>query len=459
MTKPRDALPSLHSALNTTAPEARSLRGLPHAVTMAELAAGTLFDGGAAQFLGRNVMIATSDQFTAGLAMAELDGVAARMLVCPPALEAAHRDAVASEAGVDIVVHDDVAETAEGMARIRASLPLRPAPPRPPAIETEWLLLTSGTTGVPKIVSHSLAALTGAIVGAPPPAKPPVWATFYDIRRYGGLQIFLRALLGTGSMVLPGRDEQLSAFLERLGREGVTHISGTPSHWRRVLMNPSAKCMTPDYVRLSGEIADQPVLDALAAFYPQARVGHAYASTEAGVGFEVTDGLAGFPAAFVREERNGVAMKVVDDTLRIRSTRTASRYVGRGGALADADGFVDTGDIVQLDGNRYYFAGRRGGIINIGGLKVHPEEIEAVLNRHPAVRMSLARSRKNPITGAVVTADIVLTAANAQADAESLRRDIHAFCRDHLEAHKVPATIRFVPSLDVTTAGKLARHA
>ena len=66
------------------------------------------------------------------------------------------------------------------------------------------------------------------------------------------------------------------------------------------------------------------------------------------------------------------------------------------------EGFVDTGDIVERRGDRYYFVGRRGGIINVGGLKVHPEEVEAIINRHPDVRMSLVHSRKNPITGAAV---------------------------------------------------------
>ena len=79
-------------------------------------------------------------------------------------------------------------------------------------------------------------------------------------------------------------------------------------------------------------------------------------------------------------------------------------------ALADDDGFVDTGDIVERRGERYYFVGRRGGIINVGGLKVHPEEVEAVINRHPQVRMSLVRPKRSPITGAIVVADVVLNA-------------------------------------------------
>jgi acyl-coenzyme A synthetase/AMP-(fatty) acid ligase len=109
-----------------------------------------------------------------------------------------------------------------------------------------------------------------------------------------------------------------------------------------------------------------------------------------------------------------------------------------------------------LRGDRYYFVGRRGGIINIGGLKVHPEEIEAVINRHADVRMSCAKSRKSPITGAIVVADVVL-AEGAADRAKDIREQIVGECRAHLAPHKVPAVIRFVEALDVTPAGKLAR--
>ena len=135
-------------------------------------------------------------------------------------------------------------------------------------------------------------------------------------------------------------------------------------------------------MRLSGEIADDAVLAGLRALFPNARVEHAYASTEAGVAFAVADGRAGFPAALIGEDGE-VAMKVVDGSLRVRSNRAALRYLGADApALSDADGFVDTGDIVELRGDRYHFVGRRGGIINVGGAKVHPEEVEAALNAH-----------------------------------------------------------------------------
>ena len=151
------------------------------------------------------------------------------------------------------------------------------------------------------------------------------------------------------------------------------------------------------------------MLDSLRGAFPKAAVSHAYASTEAGVAFEVSDGLAGFPADYVERVRDGVEMKVLG---RLAAHPLAAHGVAlcrrRTAPLADDDGFVDTGDMVELHGDRYVFAGRRGGIINIGGLKVHPEEIEAVINRHPQVRMSLVRPKASPITGSIVIADVVL---------------------------------------------------
>jgi len=285
-----------------------------------------------------------------------------------------------------------------------------------------------------------------------------VWATFYDIRRYGGLQIFLRAVIGGGSMVLSEEGEPIADYVARLQENAVTHISGTPSHWRKLLMSGSSSGFSPHYVRLSGEIADQAVLDGLRRAFPSAAIGHAYASTEAGVGFAVNDGLEGFPAAMVGEGRDGVEIKVVDGSLRIRSQRAAHGYIGRqAAALTDADGFVDTGDMVELRGDRYHFVGRRGGIINIGGLKVHPEEIEAVINRRAEVRMSRARSRRSPITGAIVVADVVLADEVDASRSDEIRDQILADCRTSLSPHKVPAMIKFVAALEVTAAGKLAR--
>jgi acyl-CoA synthetase (AMP-forming)/AMP-acid ligase II len=195
--------------------------------------------------------------------------------------------------------------------------------------------------------------------------------------------------------------------------------------------------------------------------FPDAGVAHAFASTEAGVAFDVRDGLAGFPASLISQtgDHTGgkVEMRVQDGSLRIRSSRTASRYAGRGDVvLADRDGFVDTGDMVELRDGRYHFVGRREGIINVGGQKVHPEEIEAVINRHPCVRMSRVRGRPSPITGAIVVADIVARKTDG-VSFQDMKEEIIDACRRQLPAHKVPAILHEVASLDIAASGKLVR--
>ena len=197
------------------------------------------------------------------------------------------------------------------------------------------------------------------------------------------------------------------------GAHGVTHISGTPvalaagadepgdaAAWRRVM----CACRARSPTRRSST--------RLRAAYPEADIAHAFASTEAGVAFDVGDGFAGFPETLLgqpRRCRDAGRGRLAADPLGAHRAALSRRRTAP--LLFDEDGFVDTGDMIELRDGRYYFVGRRGGVINVGGLKVHPEEVEAVINRHPGVRMSLVKARKNPITGAIVVADIVLNGA------------------------------------------------
>jgi acyl-coenzyme A synthetase/AMP-(fatty) acid ligase len=456
---------SLWHALNSRAdfPELY-IASAEASVTQSELVSGSALYGRGDELCGRSVLVSTSSQLTTASALIELDGIARRIVISPPDFPAEHAPYVIDTAGIDAIVSD------KSMLRLGSRRPMLFSPcsgtiapadcDRTTPYETEWILLTSGTTGLPKLVVHTLASLSGAIKPRSTTASAAVWSTFYDIRRYGGLQIFLRAILNKIPLVLSSAQETTSEFLARAASHGVTHISGTPSHWRRALMSPAANLIKPEYVRLSGEIADQAILNHLASVYPEARIIHAFASTEAGVAFEVKDGVAGFPASIL-DKTPGVEMKVEEGSLRIRSDRTASRYLGDNApTLKNPDGFVDTGDMLELSGDRYSFVGRRDGVINVGGFKVHPEEIEAVINRHPAVQMSLVRTKKNPITGALVIADVVLQASPqaSDRDARTLQNEILLFCRKTLSSHKVPAAINFIPALTVAESGKVLRR-
>jgi acyl-coenzyme A synthetase/AMP-(fatty) acid ligase len=111
--------------------------------------------------------------------------------------------------------------------------------------------------------------------------------------------------------------------------------------------------------------------------------------------------------------------------------------------------------MIEIRDGRCRFAGRRGGIINVGGLKVHPEEVETVINRHGAVRQSRVKSRKSPLIGAIVVADVVLT--EGAGDSEAVKQDVLSLCRANLPAHKIPAVVNVVPEIEMTAGGKVAR--
>lgn len=408
---------------------------------------------------GKRVLLAVGGQMAAARAMLALDGLVARLALVPPGLAPEHVARIAADSDAEIVVCD-----AEGLPE--GDLPGLPRMDVEAAAkaaaeagqETEWALATSGTTGAPKLVAHTLEGLTGGINTAASPEPGTVWSTFYDIRRYGGLQVFLRAMLAPASLVLSDRHEPVRDYLIRVGEAGVTHILGTPSHWRLALMSNALGRLAPRYVRLSGEIADQTVLDLLRAAFPKARMAHAYASTEGGVGFTVEDGREGFPASLIGA-RAGIEIAVRDDALYVRSGRTGRRYLGSAPEpLMAEDGFVDTGDLVERRGERFHFLGRRSGVINVGGAKVQPEEVEAVVNLHSSVSMSRVRARPNPILGAVVEAEVVLRAGTDAADPAALKKAIIAHCRPRLSGHKVPASVRFVDDLPLTSGGKLVRR-
>jgi hypothetical protein len=159
------------------------------------------------------------------------------------------------------------------------------------------------------------------------------------------------------------------------------------------------------------------------AAFSCARIAQAFASTETGVAFDITDGLGRFPASLIECGAGIVERRVWGDTMRIPSSRITSRISAKKPVRSPTPtaSSIDK-DPVELRGDRYHFAEHKDGVINVGGLKGRPEEVEAVINTHPGVQMSLAKARRSPIIGAIVVAEMVLSPATDAARAEASRR-------------------------------------
>lgn len=411
------------------------------------------------QAAGAVVALWLRDGLSFAQALPALDGFAARVLLLPAETTPERAADLLPRAGATAVVTDHDGALPAGVARL-AWPPRGAGAAGAPTLDTTWVLATSGTTGEPKLVPHRPAALAATVRPASEVGRELVWALLYDPARMAGLQVLLQALLGGSSLALPAPGTALGERLAFFAGCGVNAMSATPTLWRKLLMLPAAQRALPlRLATLGGETADQQVLDAVRHAWPQARVRHVYASTEAGVGFAVGDGREGFPLAWLHAPPAGVALRIEplvngEGQLWLRSPRTADGYVG-GAALRDADGWVASGDAVRIAGDRVLFLGRLGGSINVGGDKVWPERVERVLLEHPGVAAVAVRARPSAMTGALVEAAVVV---RQSADTTLLRGALLAHCRERLERAAVPAFIRFVDELATTAAGKQDRR-
>src|SRR5262245_31950668 len=167
MTMPQTSSQSLRDVL--AAHSADCFLWAAHAsACLTALVQGSSLDVALGELAGRSVLLATPDQLTTALALIELDGVARRLVLCPPDLPSEQLTGVMATAQVNAVVCAKdcarVGALAESILRVTCSPTIKPGGTPPlDRRQTEWILLTSGTSGAPKMVVHTLASLTDAI--------------------------------------------------------------------------------------------------------------------------------------------------------------------------------------------------------------------------------------------------------------------------------------------------------
>ena len=268
---------------------------------------------------GRQVALwARSERALAPL-LVLLDGTVAQLTLLPDNLTGDQRARIVTRSGSDLLVTTDpTAEsiagcevrhvgvesfwTGAGSDGLGGESGARPS--------TRWVLPTSGTTGEPKLVAHTLCSLTRTVQRDLTRGGQYRWGSLYHLTGFAGLQVFLQSWWGGSCLILGDRDTALEARVEQLAAGGCTALSATPTMWRKLLMSCPIDRLTLRRITLGGEIADQQILDALRHAFPAAKIVHIYASTEAGVGWAVRDGRAGFPAALLDHPPPGVELAV-----------------------------------------------------------------------------------------------------------------------------------------------------
>lgn len=288
-------------------------------------------------------------------------------------------------------------------------------------------ILTSGTTGTPKLIEHSWKTIRTVKA-----AEPRTWLLTYSPGTYAWWQMITLTLFSPEqSLVLPDRLEFPMSVLHAGKQYMADAISSTPTFWRVALMQFEESFLRDlplKQITLGGEKVDQSILNRLRSLYPEARITHIYASTEAGACIVVHDGKEGFPAEWLDGER----LKIHENT----SQGTPVLWVKSQHRAIGQPEWVDTGDEVRVWGDRAVIIGRAGqAVINIGGEKISCLSVEKAVQEHPKVRWCRAYGKRAPIMGELVAVDVV-----GGVDEEELS----SFCTCRLPAYAVPRIWNFM---------------
>lgn len=316
------------------------------------------------------------------------------------------------------------------------------------------LIMTTGTTGVPRGVRHDWSRLLARALRAEP-APDERWLLAYGVHQFAGFQIMIHVASIGATLIDPGiRRPREALAAARL--HTASHASATPTFWRFLLAEMRADAGPVPALRqitLGGEAVPASVLDDVSAVFPHARVSQVYAASEFGPTGSVSDRRNGLPHSVLeRDDEADVAMRIVDGELWVRSRVGMLGYHGEE-PVDDPDAWRPTGDLVELVGDRIEFRGRSAEIINVGGVKVHPLPIEERISAVPGVAVSRVFGRRNAMTGSIVAVEIVLAAG---ADHEDVRAAVREACTD-LSAASRPRSVRFVETV-ATRGEKILRR-
>jgi len=301
-------------------------------------------------------------------------------------------------------------------------------------------LFTSGTTGLPKKVSHSFDSIS-RFVKKDDKRKDNIWGFAYNPTHMAGIQVFFQALLNQNTIIrLFGVDRDCT--LELITNYKITNISATPTFYR-LLLPADHICESIRNLTSGGEKFDANTLELLHKMFPNSLIRNVYASTEAGTLF-ASDGII-----FTVKSKMLDLIKVVENELYLHSS-----LMGDSESLKLEDEWYKTGDIIEVlseDPFSFKFVSRKTEMINTGGYKVNPTDVEEIIRLCPGVKDAFVFGKKNSLLGNIVSCEVI------RSDQSLTEKNIREYLQEKLQEYKIPRTVKFVESLTTTRTGKISR--
>jgi long-chain acyl-CoA synthetase len=298
------------------------------------------------------------------------------------------------------------------------------------------VVFSSGSTGVSKGVLHNFAAL---LEKYKVPRRRFRTITFLLWDHLGGINTLLYTFSNTGTVVA-AKDRTPETICQVIEKHRVQLLPTSPTFLNLLVVSEVFQhfdLSSLELITYGTEPMPASTLLRIREILPEVCLQQTYGLTELGV---VRSKSRDDGSLWVKIGGEGFETSVVDGMLWIRAQSAMLGYLNAPDPF-QADGWFNTGDEVEVDGEYLLIKGRRSEMINVGGEKVFPAEVESVILECPNVKDVCVFGEKNPITGNIVAAKVNLETKESPID---FRKRLREFCRGRLVPFKIPVRVEIV---------------
>jgi long-chain acyl-CoA synthetase len=298
------------------------------------------------------------------------------------------------------------------------------------------ILFSSGSTGESKAAVHDIVGMLNKFK-IRRHARRAITFLLYD--HIGGFNTMLYQL-SNGGCIVTVEDRDPDTVLRAIERHKVELLPTSPTFINLVLLSEAYRrydLSSLKIVTYGTEPMPESTLRRFHSVLPHIQLQQTYGLSEVGI---LRSKSRSSDSLWVKLGGEGFQTRVVDEILQIKAESAMLGYLNAPSPFTE-DGWFNTGDKVEVDGEYFRILGRQSEMINVGGQKVYPAEVESVVQEMPQVAEVSVYGEKNAIMGQIVCAAIRLSEPR---DQQKFHRELREFCRQRLQAFQIPARIRFV---------------
>lgn len=314
------------------------------------------------------------------------------------------------------------------------------------------ILFSSGSTGAPKAMIHNLDTLVDSY--GDKKQKQINMLVFLMFDHIGGINTMLNILSMNATMIIP-QNRNADDICKLIEEYKIAVLPSSPTFLNLILINRSYEKYDLSSLRMityGTETMPEGLLGRLKAVFSKVKFLQTFGTSETGIAATSSKSSS---STFMKIDDENLEYKIVDNELWLRSKTQILGYLNRSMESFTNDGWFKTGDLVELDNEGFIkIIGRNKEIINVGGQKVLPSEVESVLLGMDEIEDCLVYGEQNAITGQSVSCDVVLKSG---VEADGFKILVRKFCKDKLDNFKIPTRVNVVQKTEFTERFKKSR--